>query len=108
MPKELLILIIFISGCLCADDMLMSFEEKQNRLQKMLEEMKENKEEKESVGDDHSLLFPESSLFKSWGRNLSHDEQREAQSAYTRYGYNVYLSDRLPINRPLPDTRDPR
>ncbi|XP_034161534.2 probable polypeptide N-acetylgalactosaminyltransferase 8 isoform X1 [Pangasianodon hypophthalmus] len=89
-------------------DMLMSFEEKQNQMQKMLEGMQKNREEKKSAGDHNSLLFPESPLFKTWGRNLSHDEQREAQNGYNKYGYNVYLSNRLPINRPLPDTRDPR
>ncbi|KAF4094282.1 hypothetical protein AMELA_G00011730 [Ameiurus melas] len=90
-------------------DLLMSFNEKQNRIQKMLEEMQKNREEeKKSAGDHKSLLFPESHLFKTWGGNLSHDEQREAQEDFIKYGYNVYLSDRLPINRPLPDTRDPR
>ncbi|XP_053487402.1 probable polypeptide N-acetylgalactosaminyltransferase 8 [Ictalurus furcatus] len=90
-------------------DLLMSFDEKQNRMQKMLEEMQKNREEKKkSAGNPNSLLFPESYLFRTWGRNLSHDEQREAQEGFKKYGYNVYLSDRLPIKRPLPDTRDPR
>lgn len=86
----------------------MSFEEKQNRMPKKLDKMQNNREEMKSPGDHQSLLFPESLLFQKWGRNLSHDEQREAQAGYIKYGYNVYLSDRLPINRPLPDTRDPR
>lgn len=95
-------------SCLFADDLLISFQEKQNRMQKMLEKMQKNRQEKESAGDHNSLLFPQSPLFKTWGRNLSHDEQREAETGFQRYGYNVYLSDRLPINRPLPDTRHPR
>ena len=86
----------------------MSFEGKQNRIQKVLEDMQNNREEKKSRGDHQSMLFPESSLFKKWGQNLSHDEQHEAQAGFNKYGYNVYLSDRLPINRQLPDTRDPR
>ncbi|KAM9470771.1 putative polypeptide N-acetylgalactosaminyltransferase 8 [Clarias gariepinus] len=92
-------------------DMLLAFQEKQNQMQKMIEKLHENREEKKTEmkkGEDHSLLFPDSFLFKSWGKNLTHDEQREAQNSYERYGYNAYLSDRLPINRPLPDTRDPR
>lgn len=95
---------------LFADDLLVSFEGKVNRMQKMLEEMQNNKEEKKSAKDQISqnLLFPNSPLFKTWGRNLSHDEQRVAQDGYNKYGYNVYLSDRIPINRPLVDTRDPR
>lgn len=55
------------------------------------------------------ILFPDSALFKNWGgENLSEDEQKEAQALFEKYGYNVFLSDRLPLNRPLPDTRDPR
>ncbi|XP_056138177.1 probable polypeptide N-acetylgalactosaminyltransferase 8 [Lampris incognitus] len=53
-------------------------------------------------------LFPKSALFKEWEENLSEDEQREAQALFEKYGYNVFLSDRLPLDRVLPDTRDPR
>ncbi|KAI3370824.1 hypothetical protein L3Q82_007351 [Scortum barcoo] len=53
-------------------------------------------------------LFPNSALFKEWGENLSEDDQREAQGLFEKYGYNVFLSDRLPLDRALPDTRDPR
>lgn len=53
-------------------------------------------------------LFPHSVLFKTWGGNLSESEQREAEALFQKYGYNAFLSDRLPLDRPLPDTRDPR
>lgn len=53
-------------------------------------------------------IFPKSPLFKDWGENLPEDDQREAQSLFEKYGYNVFLSDRLPLDRALPDTRDPR
>lgn len=53
-------------------------------------------------------LFPNSYLFKEWGKNLSENEQREAEALFQKYGYNVFLSDHLPLDRPLPDTRDPR
>lgn len=53
-------------------------------------------------------LFPKSVLFKEWGNNLSENDQREAEALFQKYGYNVFLSDRLPLDRPLPDTRDPR
>ncbi|XP_060784325.1 probable polypeptide N-acetylgalactosaminyltransferase 8 isoform X1 [Neoarius graeffei] len=93
----------------CFDDLLISFEEKQNRMQKMLEEMqKKAREEKKSARLHNSLLFPQSALFRTWGRNLSNDDQREAEAGFQKYGYNVYLSDRLPIDRVLPDTCDPR
>lgn len=53
-------------------------------------------------------LFPNSVLFKTWGENLSEDDQKEAEALFQKYGYNAFLSDRLPLDRPLPDTRDPR
>ncbi|KAM4615665.1 putative polypeptide N-acetylgalactosaminyltransferase 8 [Polymixia lowei] len=53
-------------------------------------------------------LYPNSALFKKWGDELSEEEQTEAESLFQRYGYNVFLSDRLPLNREIPDTRDPR
>ncbi|XP_028305340.1 probable polypeptide N-acetylgalactosaminyltransferase 8 [Gouania willdenowi] len=55
-----------------------------------------------------SKLFPKSPLFNEWGSNLSEDDQKEAQALFEKYGYNVFLSDRLPLDRPLPETRDPR
>ncbi|MED6289591.1 hypothetical protein CHARACLAT_004392 [Characodon lateralis] len=53
-----------------------------------------------------SKVFPGSPLFKGWGENLSEDEQKEAQVLFEKYGYNVFLSDRLPLDRPLPETRE--
>uniref|UniRef100_A0A6Q2XLT7 Polypeptide N-acetylgalactosaminyltransferase n=1 Tax=Esox lucius TaxID=8010 RepID=A0A6Q2XLT7_ESOLU len=53
-----------------------------------------------------SRLFPDSTLFKSWGKTLSEEDQKEAQALFEKYGYNVFLSDRLPLNRSLPDTRE--
>uniref|UniRef100_A0A3P8RQS7 Polypeptide N-acetylgalactosaminyltransferase n=1 Tax=Amphiprion percula TaxID=161767 RepID=A0A3P8RQS7_AMPPE len=77
------------------------FEKKQNDMQKMLEEDKADKEKKSNK------VFPKSALFKQWGDGLSEDDQREAQALFDKYGYNVFLSDRLPLDRPLPDTRVP-
>lgn len=68
-----------------------------------IHEQKEAPKEKKST-----KLFPNSALFKEWGQNLSEDDQREAQGLFEKYGYNVFLSDRLPLDRDLPDTRDPR
>lgn len=52
-------------------------------------------------------LYPNSILFKTWGHELSEDEQREAEELFNRYGYNAFLSDRLPLDREIPDTRNP-
>ena len=53
-------------------------------------------------------LFPNSELFEDWGDDLSEDDQKEAQALFKKYGYNVFLSDRLPLDRDLPYTLHPR
>lgn len=57
---------------------------------------------------EYKKLFPDSALFKGWGENLSEVDQKEAEALFNKYGYNVFLSDRLPLDRALPDTREPR
>ncbi|KAK1878649.1 putative polypeptide N-acetylgalactosaminyltransferase 8 [Dissostichus eleginoides] len=47
-------------------------------------------------------LYPNSHLFTKWGDDLSEEEeeeQKEAERLFQRYGYNAFLSDRLPLNR---------
>ncbi|KAI4881264.1 hypothetical protein NFI96_010204 [Prochilodus magdalenae] len=63
---------------------------------------------KEPKPQEKKKLFPKSYLFTKWGDHLTEEEQKEAQDLFVRYGYNVFLSDRLPLNRSLPDTRDPK
>ncbi|KAI4825575.1 hypothetical protein KUCAC02_021255 [Chaenocephalus aceratus] len=114
-------------------NLLKAFEQKQDTMQKLLEEdveqrrkaaelvqppvqkLPEQKEEPQAkieekqeapVKKKSNKLFPDSPLFKEWGGNLSEDEQREAQSLFDKYGYNVFLSDRLPLDRAIADTRD--
>ncbi|CAN9498720.1 unnamed protein product [Ophioblennius macclurei] len=53
-------------------------------------------------------VFPDSKLFAKWGDGLSDREQREAEGLYRVYGYNAFLSDQMPLDRELQDTRDPR
>ncbi|PKU45348.1 polypeptide n-acetylgalactosaminyltransferase 18 isoform x1 [Limosa lapponica baueri] len=49
--------------------------------------------------------FTDSSLFAHWGQELSPENRRIALKQFQYYGYNAYLSDRLPLDRPLPDLR---
>ncbi|XP_030626014.1 probable polypeptide N-acetylgalactosaminyltransferase 8 [Chanos chanos] len=70
---------------------------------------KEKKVEKRRVKKQAAKkLFPNSNLFKYWNAELSEEEQRKAEDLFQQYGYNAYLSDRIPLNRQIPDTRDPR
>ncbi|KAM6936891.1 putative polypeptide N-acetylgalactosaminyltransferase 8 [Xenentodon cancila] len=110
-------------------NVLKAFEQKQDAMQKVLEEGRESQrktaelllqaiqgqfQQKEQLNKIHPKnekprkLFPQSALFKNWGDDLSEEEQKEAQKLFENYGYNVFLSDRLPLDRPLQDTRDPR
>lgn len=116
---------------ICQDNVLKTVEEKQDIIQKMLREdhdrcrqsgkdvqaaVKEHRGKQEDLQDQKEApketkttkLFPNSPLFKEWGGGLSEEEQREAQTLFQSYGYNVFLSDRLPLDRALPDTREPR
>ncbi|XP_026168331.1 probable polypeptide N-acetylgalactosaminyltransferase 8 [Mastacembelus armatus] len=110
---------------------LRGFQERQDAIKKMLEDGRDGKmkaaevkeapvqkqpEQKEQPKANiqekneapQKKLRPNSALFKHWGHNLSEDDQREAEALFENFGYNVFLSDRLPLDRPLPDTRDPR
>ncbi|XP_071237245.1 polypeptide N-acetylgalactosaminyltransferase 18-like isoform X2 [Salvelinus alpinus] len=49
--------------------------------------------------------FSDSSLFAHWGQELSADSRRVALKMFQYYGYNGYLSDRLALDRAIPDLR---
>ncbi|XP_047201202.1 probable polypeptide N-acetylgalactosaminyltransferase 8 isoform X2 [Girardinichthys multiradiatus] len=104
---------------------LRAFEQRQDAMQRILEEDRDSQrkvadvlkqaiqEQKEQHHQEvppqkkkSSHVFPGSPLFTGWGENLSEDEQKEAQVLFEKYGYNVFLSDRLPLDRTLPDTRE--
>ncbi|XP_066553548.1 probable polypeptide N-acetylgalactosaminyltransferase 8 isoform X3 [Amia ocellicauda] len=81
-------------------------------------ELKNRDQEKKEIAEEtegkiqeknvYKKLYPKSYLFQKWGDHLSEEEQTEAETLYRKYGYNVFLSDRLPLNRTLPETRNPR
>uniref|UniRef100_A0A8C1ADV1 Polypeptide N-acetylgalactosaminyltransferase n=1 Tax=Cyprinus carpio carpio TaxID=630221 RepID=A0A8C1ADV1_CYPCA len=58
-------------------------------------------------GDDNQLdrSFSDSSLFNHWGQDLGPESRRAALKMFQYYGYNGYLSDRLSMDRPIPDYR---
>uniref|UniRef100_A0A3P8UWV6 Polypeptide N-acetylgalactosaminyltransferase n=1 Tax=Cynoglossus semilaevis TaxID=244447 RepID=A0A3P8UWV6_CYNSE len=78
--------------------------QKQDQLQKILEDEREKRVKAAEV-EQRTPVQPDQN---EWGENLSEDDQREAESLFQKYGYNVFLSDQLPLDRVLPDTRDPR
>ncbi|XP_071371916.1 polypeptide N-acetylgalactosaminyltransferase 18 isoform X2 [Centroberyx affinis] len=49
--------------------------------------------------------FSDSSLFAHWGQELAPENRRVALKMFQYYGYNGYLSDRLSLDRPIPDLR---
>ncbi|XP_051544286.1 probable polypeptide N-acetylgalactosaminyltransferase 8 isoform X2 [Myxocyprinus asiaticus] len=53
-------------------------------------------------------LFPDSQLFRQWNVELSEEDQRKAEDLFQKYGYNAFLSDQIPLDRELPETRDYR
>lgn len=68
-------------------------------------------EAKASETDNHKCrekLSPNSPLFKHWGEDLSETQQKKAQDLFWKFSYNVYLSNQLPLNLPIPDTQDSR
>lgn len=53
-------------------------------------------------------LFPQSPLFRKWGVGLTEEKQKDAERLFQKYGYNAFLSDKLPLSREIPDTRPSR
>uniref|UniRef100_A0AAY4DTS0 Polypeptide N-acetylgalactosaminyltransferase n=1 Tax=Denticeps clupeoides TaxID=299321 RepID=A0AAY4DTS0_9TELE len=49
--------------------------------------------------------FSDSSLFARWGHDLGPESRRAALKKFQYFGYNGYLSDRLSLDRAIPDLR---
>ncbi|XP_036037848.1 probable polypeptide N-acetylgalactosaminyltransferase 8 [Onychomys torridus] len=47
-------------------------------------------------------------FFLRWGKGLSQARQKEAHYLFLKFGYNTFLSNQLPFNRSIPDTRHAR
>uniref|UniRef100_UPI0037E8749E probable polypeptide N-acetylgalactosaminyltransferase 8 n=1 Tax=Semicossyphus pulcher TaxID=241346 RepID=UPI0037E8749E len=84
---------------------LLSLMNKIEKKELVAEKDTEVKEEEKKVV---RKLYPNSPLFRKWGDGLSEEEQKEAEKLFQSYGYNAFLSDRLPLNRQIPDTRPKR
>ncbi|XP_041929779.1 polypeptide N-acetylgalactosaminyltransferase 18 [Alosa sapidissima] len=59
----------------------------------------------EVVQAEAEQSFSDSSLFSHWGRDLGPESRRVALKMFQAHGYNSYLSDRISLDRPIPDLR---
>ena len=54
---------------------------------------------------------PTHTLFRYWDKKLepqTDEEKEEEKRGFQNNGFNQFRSDRLPLDREVPDTRDPR
>ncbi|XP_073687724.1 polypeptide N-acetylgalactosaminyltransferase 18a [Garra rufa] len=56
-------------------------------------------------GDDTADQTLSDSLFAHWGHDLGPESRKVALKKFQYYGYNGYLSDRLSLDRAIPDLR---
>ncbi|XP_069759797.1 polypeptide N-acetylgalactosaminyltransferase 18-like isoform X2 [Narcine bancroftii] len=79
-------------------------EERLRRLEVLVRQhLEESRQDPEEQMDPET--FSDSPLFAQWGRHLSPEARRVAWKKFQYYGYNGYLSDQLPLDRPIPDLR---
>ncbi|XP_019407169.1 PREDICTED: polypeptide N-acetylgalactosaminyltransferase 18 isoform X2 [Crocodylus porosus] len=72
---------------------------------KEFDTLNKKKEAPPKPEENPAEAFTDSSLFAHWGQDLSPENRRVALKQFQYYGYNAYLSDRLPLDRSLPDLR---
>ncbi|TTD32924.1 Polypeptide N-acetylgalactosaminyltransferase 18 [Bagarius yarrelli] len=58
-----------------------------------------------SDSNQEDRSFSDSSLFRHWGQDLNSESRRVALKMFQYYGYNGYLSERLAMDRAIPDYR---
>ncbi|KAI7792146.1 putative polypeptide N-acetylgalactosaminyltransferase 8, partial [Triplophysa rosa] len=79
-----------------------------NKLEAQLHAMGEKNPKVKTEKQPAKKLFPNSPLFQRWTVELSEEDQRKAEDLFQKYGYNAFLSDQIPLDRELPETRDHR
>lgn len=77
------------------------------RLDRLENVVNQHIQESPLKGDDNQVdrSFADSSLFNHWGQDLGPESRRVALKMFQYYGYNGYLSDRLSMDRAIPDYR---
>lgn len=55
--------------------------------------------------DVAAISLSDSPLFSRWGHDMGPESRRVALQKFQYYGYNGYLSDRLSLDRAIPDLR---
>ncbi|XP_029107447.1 polypeptide N-acetylgalactosaminyltransferase 18-like [Scleropages formosus] len=75
------------------------------RLERLESVVKQHIHETPQRPDEGINVFSDSSLFARWGQDLGPEGRLAAMKQFRYYGYNGYLSDRLALDRPIPDFR---
>ncbi|XP_046890950.1 polypeptide N-acetylgalactosaminyltransferase 18-like [Hypomesus transpacificus] len=79
--------------------------ERLDRLENVVNQHIKERPLKDGVDPEAVESASDSALFSRWGRDLGPESRRLALEKFQYYGYNGYLSDRLSLDRPIPDLR---
>ncbi|MCI4380365.1 hypothetical protein PGIGA_G00238980 [Pangasianodon gigas] len=75
------------------------------RLERLENVVNSHIQERPQRDDAADLSLSDSPLFLRWGRDLGPESRHVALRKFQYYGYNAYLSDRLSLDRAIPDLR---
>ncbi|XP_061415301.1 polypeptide N-acetylgalactosaminyltransferase 18-like [Lethenteron reissneri] len=78
--------------------------EQLDEIESMLGKLIEDKKKPICSGNSW-ISRPDTVIFSEWGKELTLREKRKVCAGFLDYGYNIYLSDRLPLDRDIPDYR---